>query len=80
MTMVSVVVIIVITVITMVTMAPPVTTTLVTTAATDGNASLSSMPGVHDHAGRQGRGVEQNDRRAFHLDERLMCLVKAWKG
>jgi hypothetical protein len=58
-----------------ITVVPPVTAAIVViTAAADGNVSLSSMSGVHDHAGRQGRGVEQNDWRASHLDKRLVDL------
>jgi hypothetical protein len=52
-----------------VTTVTPVTTAavLLTTTAADGNASLTSIPGCDDHAGRESRGVEQNDWSAPHL-------------
>jgi hypothetical protein len=50
------------------TVTPPVTTTtvLLTTTTADGNASLG-LSGSDDHAGRERRGVEQNDWSAPHL-------------
>jgi hypothetical protein len=47
-------------VVTVTTVTPPVTTAamLLTTTTADGNASLTSISGSDDHAGREGRGVE----------------------
>lgn len=54
---------------------PPRATAMVTTAAADGNARLTNMFGSNDYAGRQGRGVEQNDRNASHLDWQTNAYV-----
>jgi hypothetical protein len=55
--------------VTVTTVTPPVTAAavLLTTTAADGNASLTSISGCDDHAGRESRGVEQNDWSAPHL-------------